>query len=286
MTGNLVPFVGAGVSRQAKTRSSRPSPSWTELLCELARIAEVQDCITPEEKKEVDDLMGKGSQAMAAQALKNALPDAFFEDFMRRRFGDPGVQPAPIHERLFELRPPLILTTNYDFLLETAYLNVFHEHATVWTFRDAAEVGHFLKADHRWARRPPIFKIHGTASRPDDTILTGRDYRRLRYLEHGYRTVLSAIFMTKVILMLGFSFSDPDIVSLTESLGSMGSRYSHDYVFLQKGEKGPVERRLLRDDFGLEVIEYEPTDNHCELLALVDHLVSLVPQSERFAASV
>jgi hypothetical protein len=38
-TGNLVPFVGAGVSRQAKTGTPDAFPTWTELLSRLQNVA-------------------------------------------------------------------------------------------------------------------------------------------------------------------------------------------------------------------------------------------------------
>jgi hypothetical protein len=286
-TGNLVPFIGAGVSRQAVPESSPLFPNWTDLLIHLTSTAASHRYITPDERKEIDALRSKGKHLMAAQALKNFLPDTILENVMRDRFGDPAIQPAPIHRRLFDLKPALILTTNYDLLLETAYLLTFREQATAWTFKDAVEVEHFLKNCRHWVQRPPIFKIHGTVARPKETILAERDYRNLRYREHGYRAVLSAIFVTKVVLMLGFSFSDPEIAVLTESLReSLDHRSSHDYILIPEGEKGPVEKRRLLDDFGLEVIEYVPTNNHSELLTFVDHLVKLVPQpAERLAAT-
>src|SRR5262249_39189880 len=85
-----------------------------------------------------------------------------------------------------------------------------------------------------------------------------------------------AIFLTRVVLMLGFSFSDPELSSLVEALrDSLKYESSPDYIVLPKGEKGSIERERLRDDFGLQVIEYDETPGHPELGQLVDYLVSL-----------
>jgi hypothetical protein len=285
-TGNLVPFIGAGVSQQAKTDSSKPFPNWTDLIGELERIAEVQNRISAADKLEIDGLRSKGKHLMAAQALKDAIPNDLLEEFLYRRFGDPLAEPGLIHERLFQLRPPLILTTNYDLLLEQAYVQVFKKTPVAWTFKQSNEVERFLKCHQPWTHLPIIFKIHGSASHPRETILSERDYRNLRYREHGYRAVLSAIFVTRVVLMLGFSFSDPEIMVLTETLReSLDNRSREDYIVLPRGEKGPVERRRLRDDFGLHVIEYEPTTGHPELLQLVEYLIGMVPPHGRLMAS-
>jgi hypothetical protein len=62
--------------------------------------------------------------------------------------------------RAFRLRPPLILTTNYDTLLEDAYAAEYGLAATVYTYRDAAVVQRSLQTN-RLTNRPVIFKIHG-----------------------------------------------------------------------------------------------------------------------------
>jgi hypothetical protein len=157
------------------------------------------------------------------------------------------------------------------------------------TFKNAPDVMHFLKSHQRWVDHPLIFKIHGSVDSPSEVVFSETDYRKLRYKEHGYRTVLSAIFVTRVVLMLGFSFSDPEISALTETLRESVDHRSSlpDYIVLPKNEKGPVERRRLRDDFGVETIEYEPesSSSHPELLQLVEHLVSFVPEHVRAASA-
>ena len=205
---------------------------------------------------------------------------------MYTRFKPPHAKPGPIHERLFKLHPPLILTTNYDTLLEDAYSQAFGGRIEVYTFKDAPQVEWFLKSQGQSIERPLIFKIHGCVTRPAETVIAKMDYRGLRYRHPGYRIVLSAIFVTKVVLMLGFSFSDPEILVLTESLReSLKRRSSPDYIVLPKGEKGAIQTKRLRDDFGLQVIEYEPSGNHRELLELVDYLVEFVPPRGDSAAS-
>jgi hypothetical protein len=122
--------------------------------------------------------------------------------------------------------------------------------------------------------------LHGSAASPSEAILGEIDYRNLFYREPGYRAVLSAVFITKVVLMVGFSFADPELTVLTESIrDSLKYRTSPDYIVLPKGEKGSVEKKRLREDFGLQVIEYEPSPGHPELQQLLNHLASYVPSA-------
>lgn len=62
---------------------------------------------------------------------------------------------------------------------------------------------------------------------------------------------------------------------LLESLReSLKHRSSPDFVFLQSGEVGNVEAKRLREDFGVQIIKYNPSPGHPELSEFVSALVS------------
>src|SRR5882757_5726859 len=77
--GHLVPFIGAGVSRQAKrTRPNAfPIPSWTDLIKDLKRRALARQDITEAEDKEMEKMLSEGKHLMVAQVLKHELGDEF-----------------------------------------------------------------------------------------------------------------------------------------------------------------------------------------------------------------
>jgi hypothetical protein len=79
--------------------------------------------------------------------------------------------------------------------------------------------------------------------------------------------------------MLGYSFTDPEVVE-TLRPWFQTRRSRPDYIVLPKGAKSDVEKKRLRVDFGLIVIEYDPEgpDSHPELLQLVELLAALIPQ--------
>jgi hypothetical protein len=228
-----------------------------------------------EEREEIGRLVDRGRHLMAAQHLKDT---AVFEEVIKERFDPEGAEPGVIHTELFNLGASLIVTTNYDKLLEEAYCNKHKRYPTVVTFEKAHDVVFNLRGDKR--KSPLIFKIHGTVDDPRNVVLAEKDYRKLIYKEPGYRTVLSAIFVTKVVLMLGFSFTDPELTVLTESLRDAFQHTSTpDYIVLPAGKKGSVEKRRLRMDFGLHVIEYDENNREVELLDLVRQLAKIVAES-------
>lgn len=271
--GNVIPFVGSGLSRQAKTSDPNAFPSWSKLLLDLGEYGVREGYLPKKDKKEIDGLTQKGKYLMAAQALKSALPPDELDQILQERFLSPDSEPGQIHGSIFKLNPPLIITTNYDRLLEDAYSKLFGKAPVVTTFKDAPTVQRYLQSYQPKFDRTLIFKIHGTAERPTEAVLGEMDYRNLLYREPGYRNVLSAIFVTKVVLMLGFSFADPELRALLESLrDSLKYGSSPDYIVLEKGKKGDVEKRLQREHFGLQAIEYTASPGHPEILELVQHL--------------
>ncbi|MFQ5629427.1 MAG: SIR2 family protein [bacterium] len=272
---NLVPLVGAGISHQA----GDVFPGWNAFLKQMKERAVANKYVSATEGEELEQLIDGGKPLMAAEALRYSLPGDEYESILEEKFDPPDVHPAEVHKALFRLNPPMILTTNYDRLLEDAYAEEFKRSVKVLTYRDAVTAQRFLQSGRVNGNRPIVFKIHGTIDEPEGIVLSERDYRHLVYRQPGYRLVLSAIFLTKVILMLGFSFADPELRLLLEGLRESLKNRSHpDYIFLPKSAIGAVESRRLRDDFGVQVITYDPSPGHQEVLQLINFLIKCKEQ--------
>lgn len=275
---NLVPLLGAGISRQAKKNAF---PNWRELLDFLIDRALAKRYIKKAEGSEMSRLLDKGQYLMVAEQLRYNLPTDEYTSLLKEAFNPAGAEPTEIHKAMFRLHAPLILTTNYDLLIEDAYAKVYGKTANVYTYRGASEVQQSLQI-RQLTDRPIIFKLHGSIDEPSSIILTEQDYRRLIYQETGYRTVLSAIFVTHVVLMLGFSFSDRELTLMLETLRvALKSQSSPDYIFLPEDAAGEVESRRFREDFGVEVIPFKPTKGYPEVLNLINFLVSKVDQDKK-----
>lgn len=278
---NLVPLLGAGISRQAKKTAF---PNWRELLDFLIGRALAKKYIKKTEGNEMNRLLDKGQYLMVAEQLRYNLPTDEYTSLLKEAFNPAGAEPTEIHKAIFRLNAPLILTTNYDLLIEDAYAKVHGKTANVYTYRGAAEVQQSLQI-RQLTDRPIIFKLHGSIDEPSSIILTEQDYRKLIYQETGYRTVLSAVFVTHVVLMLGFSFSDRELTLMLETLRvALKSQSSPDYIFLPEDAAGEVESRRFREDFGVEVIPFKPTKGYPEVLQLINFLISKVDKKKKVAS--
>jgi SIR2-like domain len=84
-----------------------------------------------------------------------------------------GKRPSPMLRALAELSFPLVITTNYDQLFESA-LRAVGKEPRVAVYRPNPE----LMEEHRepTPESPIVFKIHGDIQRPESIVITDEDY--------------------------------------------------------------------------------------------------------------
>jgi hypothetical protein len=149
-----------------------------------------------------------------------------------------GKRPSPMLGALAQLDFPLVITTNYDQLLENA-LRAAGKEPRVAVYTPRLEP----TTDHRdpTVESPIIFKIHGDVSRPESIVITDEDYIQfvlrmsnkdpydpvpltLKYYLTGWTT-----------LFVGYSLLDYNLRLLFKTLrwkidsASMPDMYSVDY---------------------------------------------------------
>jgi hypothetical protein len=268
----LIPLIGAGLSKQA----GEAFPNWGELLTTMRLRALAEGLLTGPECDELERLVARGQYLMAAEALRRLFPQDEYEAILDEQFNPPWAKPAEIHKALFRLKPPIILTTNYDRLLEDACSEMHGRAPLVITYRDTRVAQRYLQSGFQ-PERPIVFKIHGSVDALDSIVLSDRDYRELIYRQAGYRILLSAIFLTHIVVMLGFSLADREIIYLLETLReSLKHPSDPDYILLPSGSAGTLEIHRWREDFGVQVIPYEHSPGHPEVVEFIQFLVSKV----------
>jgi SIR2-like domain len=186
-TGQLVLFVGAGISHQAPTLSGSAEklPLWQELAAVVA-------------KQCGEDLKSYGNNILDLfDAIEANRSRGDLEEAVRRAIPDDRFQPSATHYALAKFPWHIVVTTNYDGLLER-------------TLHEPNPIDDEVSYDWLTRQRAPrLIHIHGTL--PSLHTLTGRDFtdwpakhpRAYAYLEH--------LALNKTILFVGYSFSDPHL---------------------------------------------------------------------------
>ncbi len=250
---NFVLVVGAGISRGCTNTVGKSPPSWSELIHDLAKTF-----TTGMVKKTVLELAGHGRYLDAAELLRGrARIQAREEDFLQRiadvtdggRKPADQYQPSELHETLLELEPDVLVTTNYDRILERATKNGYNLHSYDSTT---------LSRDVRLGM-PVLIKIHGSVDSAREIVLTRSDYTRLRRQGAQVLEVLQSLFLTKTALFVGYSFSDPDIHLLLENvLGARGDVQAH--YLLTSGSVPLHLREIYQYCYGTAAVTYSSGD--------------------------
>jgi hypothetical protein len=242
-------FAGAGLSAWAKL------PTWGKLLETL--VNEVGNEGATADVDELQKLLAANKYLEVADCCKERLGQRFYEILRSLRGGD---GPAPEPHRL-GLRLPFAawVTTNYDKLLELAYVAERGGLPRVLTHKDHASLGTLL-----FDGAPFILKVHGDIDRPDTVVLTARDYSALIQGNQPFNALFSALLLTKAILFVGYSLTDPDFRLLVDRQLALFGDQVPDRWALMSGV-GPVERELLWRTARIKILSY-PAGKHEEVL--------------------
>lgn len=135
------------------------------------------------------------------------------------------------HRIIARLPISSIWTTNYDTLIEKAFLN-------------ASKVTDIKHNNKQLLLTKPkrdviIYKMHGDVSNPSEAILTKEQYEQYHQTHEPFVYALSGELITKTFLFIGFSFTDPN---LDYVLSRLNFRFTKDkrqhYCIVKKHSLG------------------------------------------------
>jgi hypothetical protein len=196
--GDLVPFVGAGVSAAAGL------PAWWELL---ERVAEVGELLSDDDRADGRrrealraSLRGLGTLD-AAELLRTVLGREAVDAVVRELDAD---RHSLSHGLLASLAARRAVTTNYDRLYELASIRpMAHRGGLVVLPWDATDL-----------ERPWLLKLHGDVGRPDSIVLSRGDVAGFDATRKPLASLLQAQMLTGHVLFVGSSMTDDAVVRL------------------------------------------------------------------------
>lgn len=261
-----VGFIGAGLSKRAGL------PSWPELLRNLIEAMKSHGLSDEHAAELTSHLKNPDEYLMVAQALDD-LYRAAFRDELSQAFPE-DVSPAVAHVKVIKLPFRLLITTNYDKLLESAYVQEIKQAYTTLTFEKAGQI-----VTRFYQNRYFILKAHGSVDDPSGMIITERDYRNLIYRQPGYRSALETIFNSRCLLFLGVSLRDPELKLLLSFLHDAfgGERPPQHYALVSDRDFSKAAQDHWRNHFLINCLPYTPSsDDHPEVDTFLDELIAEV----------
>jgi hypothetical protein len=243
----LVGFVGAGLSTGAGL------PTWQALLRGPQRAARVP--------ARVKDL------PLVAEYFVQSGPGRREE--LVSRIIKSTVAPATgvvseVHHALAALPMPEIWTTNYDELIER------HIEEPVVVARDEDVVATRGLPGRR------VVKMHGGLDRAGvfaDPVITRTDYERYPATHPRIWAQLTATFLSRSMLFLGFSFDDPNLGVMLRLARGIESPRMH-YTVMRRPDSAADQRMhdLRKQDLESSGIAVYEVANHSELLPILMEL--------------
>lgn len=268
-TGNGVFFIGAGLS------VGSGFPTWNGLIKNLIDLADKHGRATKERIKEYKKLVKDNTKLLfLAEELKVDL-GSYFSEYFEAEFSKPGRKPTINHEFIAKTNSSLIITINYDDLIERAFNKVRGEYPNTLSYTQSREA-----ANNFWRGKFFILKAHGDVKLDvQSIILSQRDYRKTLYRENGYRSLLQSIFTTKSIVFLGVSLTDPEFNQLLDYLHDSyhGGGPSH-YLLVDDANYSAALTRRYKDDFKIETITFpNPKKDYAELTQFLKIISKYAP---------
>jgi hypothetical protein len=252
---SLIPFVGAGLS----VGVGCDFPSWAELIKRFAKRLREEGMDAA--AAEVDRLLDLNEYTAAAESAVENLTKPRFIQEMQAAFDKQRPRQADLSavEALWRLAPRLVITTNYESVLEWTYER---KEELIKIHNDDPALLNEIDQPSR-SKVPMIWHLHGSIKRPDTLILTESQYKRL-YGSEGeqirqYRyalTKLQVLMAQRPLLFVGFSLKDPFVKQQIRKVLALTSHNSPvSFMLVHQSEKEAAKlvehvQAVTFEDFG------------------------------------
>lgn len=262
----VVLFLGAGVSASALTATKGRIAGWESFLIKAA------DNLGDNLKKQVIALIKKNKDYLLACEILQTSLDTQWVDIVTEEFGQVAT-PSKLHKALLSLGQRIIITTNFDKLVEAAWgdpVGVGTHYPTVISVIDE-DIFRILK-DHK---RNYLLKIHGSVDSPKSMIFSRSEYIRMAFGNADYSSFLESLLLNYTFVYVGFSMDDPAITSLMEMYALRYPSARPHYFVTSSGipdNIAEIHKRLRK----LVVMPYAGPKDHSGLPLMIEVLASEV----------
>lgn len=274
-TKQLIPIVGAGISKSIKDNLGKPVfPNWHELL-ELAAQA-LKEEADEDNAQLVQVFLKKKDYQQAARYAYEGLKGSNWTNFFKSQF-DPDlasldISSAGLPKTIWKISSQII-TLNYDKTLQWAHkqptqVSIISNHSKV-------ELAELQKPN---SDKPCVWHLHGHIDNSADLILTPEGYQKLyatsSNAENDYQAALETLktlSRNKSFLFIGCSLDDAELLSEIHQQQTLFSdNTGPHFALVHKDEEAAIETKLNGTNIKLIVFE----DFGDPLVKLIEDLAS------------
>ena len=229
VNNRCVPIIGAGFSKNAIIPLGKNMPNWKELGQAFA--------------SEMGESFLSATDSISAYEFEHQRPKLI--EKLREFLLIDSIKPGNAHKSFCSLPFEIIITTNFDFLLEEGY-------------REVNKLFHVFRDEESLSISPPkkavsILKLHGDFDNAKRLTITEKNYDSFLYNYPLVATFLCNLLILKTPLFIGYSIDDPDFRNIWQLIGDrMGELRRRAYCISSNSNPQKVRRYKRR---GVNVVE-------------------------------
>lgn len=242
-------FIGAGFSKNSET-DLKKIPLWSDLIHDLKKNLGVET--------ETDYLK-------IAQLYYLQYGEYQYFNKLKKYF-DVDLKPSRVHEKLFDILPSLIVTTNWDNLLEQTSFNEGLTYDVITNDIDLVKSRYF----HKIIKMHGDFQHHNIVFKEDDYLKYSDEFP---LIENYIKSILS----TYVVVFIGYSYSDVDLKLITKWIETKSEVTPPKFLFSTKFNN--AEANYLRNH-GIQLLVPHNTENYSMSKVLIQFLEMISQKDE------
>jgi hypothetical protein len=234
-------------------RGSNHPPDWPTFLTTAAGKLEAKP------KIEATRLVKAGEYLSACEVIKTHLgPD--WPACVEAAFGNQRLEPGALHNHVYSLDLPIVMTTNFDRVYQSAASTLSTGTVKVKSYRDH-DLALLARGD---AKSRVVLKVHGSVDDIGSMIFTRSDYIRLRNQHPMFKRVLTSLAVTNTLIFVGCGLRDPDMVLMLEDLAALSQGFGEHVCLIDSKQSVEIEK-VYRECFGVRCVRYRHDKTHSEL---------------------
>ena len=246
--GLCVPFLGAGVNAGSKLPMGGDVARYLlEKLLDrkIGAFADLVEVTPKAALRQYPDLSRTRVEDLARVALQLEGDYPAVVDYLKEAIPDAGCEPAPILHALARLPFPLIVTTNYDRLLERAFDLEQQPKLTISQPIDGFAVDQVEELQRRLAGdERVVYKLHGSFDDPEPNLVISED-DYIAFLgiaadeKLGVPRQIKSRIQDSALLFLGYGLEDWDVRTIFNLLIEKGPQRSRKKSFAIQRQPSP-----------------------------------------------
>lgn len=258
--GNLVPFIGAGLSIPSGY------PSWTKFLYQCCNESSISE-------EDLKALLDDGCYEEAAQSLYDDLTAPVFNELLETTFGKDNSIQGAVSYLPFLFNDKHIITTNFDCVIEKVYSNqgVPFDGGAIKSGKSLTEVVRCLMTTPRL-----LIKLHGKCELVTERVLLKQEYDAAYHDAGNVSMFFERAIFHNSLLFLGASLNvDRTILAMERIAGEKGhDMLPRHYAFLElKDTDDRAERKRTLGRANIFPIWYPEGEHDESLEALLFKLI-------------